>query len=238
MNKIAAFVALLALPGAGLARAQSAGPTIDHTPVTQATAGQPLTIAATIHSSSGVFQPVVLFRHPGEATWRKQELLAGTNGSYAMTLPGNAVDRDLEYYLEAYDDDGNGPGRAGSPDSPFHVAVVAGVAQPAPEAAVTALVETPSPGGWMPPAGWTGVGVGGAAIVVGAALLVIASNGLAAAQADPTAAGAFSKSQTAGGENTAGIVTLVAGGVVAIAGAALLLLPHGHHVPPSGTPAP
>jgi hypothetical protein len=79
--------------------------------------------------------------------------------------------------------------------------------------------------GWMRPAGWSGLGVGGAGIVVGAILLGVASNEQAAAQADPTAAGAFSKSQTAGSENTAGIVSLVVGGVLAITGAVLVLLP-------------
>ncbi len=216
--------------GAALARAQSAGPSMEHTPIVQATAGQPLTISATIHSANGVFQPVVLFRHPGEATWRKQELLAGANGVYAMTLPGSAVDGDLEYYLEAYDNDGNGPARAGSPESPFRIVVpVASTAQPAPAAAVTAPPENAAGAGWIKPAGWAGLSVGGAGLVVGTILMVVAGNEAAAAQADPTAGGAFHKSQTAASENTAGIVTLVAGSAVAIAGAVLLLLPHGHH---------
>ncbi len=78
----------------------------------------------------------------------------------------------------------------------------------------------------MPVAGWTGVGVGGAVMAVGIGLLVAGGNEQSAAQADPTAGGAFSKSQTAASENTAGVVSLVAGGVLAIAGAVLVLLPH------------
>ena len=113
----------------GLARGQEAlAPTITHTPVATAQPGQPLTLTAMIHSSNGVFQPVLDFRRAGDSAWTKVPLLGSGGDVYAATIPGANLSGDIEYYLEAYDNDGNGPARAGSPDAPFHVAIVSAVA--------------------------------------------------------------------------------------------------------------
>jgi hypothetical protein len=108
----------------GLARAQEAdGPSIEHQRVTQAQRGQPLTFTATIHSGHGVFQPLLYFRPAGTESWSKVPLLPSGGAAYAATLPAANVAADFEYYLETYDNDGNGPARAGSPKAPFLVAV-------------------------------------------------------------------------------------------------------------------
>ncbi len=116
-------------------------PTIVHAPVAQAQVGQPLTLAATIRSGNGIFQPSVYFRHAGEANWTKIPLLPSGGDVFTATLPGATLSSNIEYYIECYDNDGNGPARAGSPDAPFQVAValppppVTGRPQAAPGAA-------------------------------------------------------------------------------------------------------
>src|SRR5260370_23093511 len=48
----------------------------------------------------------------------------GAAGDYAVEIPAALVSADaLEYYIEAWDNAGNGPARAGSPESPLPVKV-------------------------------------------------------------------------------------------------------------------
>jgi hypothetical protein len=53
--------------------------------------------------------------------------------NYAATIPGPMANADIEYYLEAFDKYGNGPGRSGGPSTPYLVKVgspgVAGMTQ-------------------------------------------------------------------------------------------------------------
>jgi hypothetical protein len=125
MVRALAMVALVSGLAMGQAIAQegAAAPTIEHNPVTQAPPGQPLTLTATIHSGNGVFQPVVEFRHEGETSWTKVPLLPSGGAVYSATLPGANLTGNFDYYLETYDNDGNGPARAGSPEAPYHVVV-------------------------------------------------------------------------------------------------------------------
>src|SRR5690606_1255373 len=49
----------------------------------------------------------------------------GSIDIYAASVPGLFVSKDLEYYLESYDKQLAGPGRAGDPKKPLVVKVVA-----------------------------------------------------------------------------------------------------------------
>ncbi len=137
----------LALPAA--AQEAPVGPALDHTPVVHATPGEPLTLTATIHSGNGVFQPIVSFRHVGEAAWVKVPLLPSGGDLYSATIPGASLGSDIEYYLEAYDNDGNGPARAGSADVPFRISVGGGaapfVSTAARETSAQTAVQPPAP---------------------------------------------------------------------------------------------
>ncbi|HUB08597.1 MAG TPA: hypothetical protein VMB50_16445 [Myxococcales bacterium] len=153
----------LALPAAGaLGQEGTAMPVVEHNPVTRAAPGQPLTLTATIHSSNGVFQPVVDFRHVGETSWTKVPLLPSGNDVYTATLPGATISSDVEYYLEAYDNDGNGPARAGSPDNPLHVTVAAAVRQVTAQAAATPSAPKPAATAEKSGGGISGQMIGGA----------------------------------------------------------------------------
>jgi hypothetical protein len=84
---------------------------------------------------------------------------------FTATMPASVVTGDLEYYLEAYDQYGNGPGRSGGPNVPYQITVTekpANVAQPGqpaiPEKPQPHLVKipfSPNPGRW---AGWIFMG--------------------------------------------------------------------------------
>ncbi|MHB8416985.1 MAG: hypothetical protein ACYDCL_02845 [Myxococcales bacterium] len=168
---------LLATLPATAALTQEAGtsmPGIEHTPVAKATAGQPLTLTATIRSSNGVFQPVVAFRHVGETAWAKVPLLPSGGDVYTATLPGATLASDIEYYLEAFDNDGNGPARAGSPDAPFRIeigpAATAGVRQVTAQPASRGATSAPPAASTETSVGVSGALIGG--IVSGAVGLV------------------------------------------------------------------
>jgi hypothetical protein len=104
-------------------------PVLTHTPVTTAKRGKPLTITAHAIDPSGVFGPFVYLRKKGlpGSEYIPMRMVASTTGAagdYALEIPAALVSVDaLEYYIEAWDNAGNGPARAGSPESPLPVKV-------------------------------------------------------------------------------------------------------------------
>lgn len=111
------------------------GPLIDHAPVKVTVSGKPVTIEATITDDNGVFEPAVLYRVGGEGAFLSLPMEpTGDTGVYAATIPGDIVVARLEYFIEAFDELGNGPTREGDPDLPMTVQVVAPSVAPAPEA--------------------------------------------------------------------------------------------------------
>ena len=102
-------------------------PSISHTPVAKAVKGKSLALAARITDPSGVFQPVLYVRKKGMGTGEYIPIkMMGSRlaqGDYTVEIPPAIVSADLEYYIEAYDNVGNGPARAGAPESPFTIKV-------------------------------------------------------------------------------------------------------------------
>ena len=100
-----------------------APPAITHTTVTKAFRLQPVEINAKLIGDTGVSKAMVFFRHVGEHDFR--ELPMGNIGGddYTATMPASVVTDDLEYYLEAYDQYGNGPGHSGGPNVPYQISV-------------------------------------------------------------------------------------------------------------------
>ena len=104
-------------------------PVLTHTPVTEATKGKVLTIFAHAEDPSGIFGPVLYLRKRGlPATeflpMRMTPARSGVPGDYALEISAALVGVDaLEYYLEVWDNAGNGPVRAGSAESPFAIKV-------------------------------------------------------------------------------------------------------------------
>ncbi len=108
-------------------------PTITHTAVAQASKGQPIEISANLAGDTGVQGATVMYRHAGEREYKALPMGNVGGDNYTATIPGPMANADIEYYLEAFDKYGNGPGRSGSPNNPYLVKVgspgVAGMAQ-------------------------------------------------------------------------------------------------------------
>jgi hypothetical protein len=148
------FLAVLvgvALVGAP-ALAQELAPRVDHPPVTRVTRGEAASLQATIVSPIGrpIMEPAIFVRLSGATRYSRVPLApdATVKDLFVGRLPDALVSTDFDYYLEAFDADGNGPGRAGSPEAPFHVAVVAPVPVARPETPaqhVQTILLTPTP---------------------------------------------------------------------------------------------
>jgi hypothetical protein len=141
----AAAAALILLLSAAARADDTAAPVIDHTPVASAPRGAKFVqVFATITDESRFF-PQVFYRYgPGE--YQKpldMKAVKGMKSQFGANIP---VKGDLvEYYVEAYDELGNGPGRSGDPDKPWRVDTSGMgplMAQPAP---------APAPKAWTPP---------------------------------------------------------------------------------------
>lgn len=116
---------LALLSAASTARAaDSTEPLLTHTPLTEAIA-PPLRVTARIADESKIF-PQLFYRYDGKPYEMPLDMtrLKGAKDEYEATLPFQ--EGALDYYLECYDEFGNGPGRAGSLDKPFHLIVGGG----------------------------------------------------------------------------------------------------------------
>jgi hypothetical protein len=147
------LAALCALVVSFSARAaDTAAPVVGHTPIKYTERGAKVVqVFAKITDESKVF-PQVFFRYgPGE--YQKpidMKPVKGLKDQWGANVP---VKGDLcEYYIEAYDELGNGPGRAGDPDKPFRVdtsgqggMVVAEAPAPAPAPKAAPLPPPPPP---------------------------------------------------------------------------------------------
>jgi hypothetical protein len=145
-----------------------APPAISHQTISKATKGQNIEIPAKLVGDTGVSQAQVFFRHAGEHDFHGFPMGSVGGDDYSATIPASAVSGDLEYYLEAYDKYGNGPGRSGGPMVPYQISV--SEAPPPPLIVTTPLAEkrpelprlvkvpfSPNPGraaGWLFMAGF------------------------------------------------------------------------------------
>jgi hypothetical protein len=168
------LVAAALLLTAWSARAEdTTAPVIDHKPVSRTEKGAKwVQIFARITDESKFF-PQVFFRY-GSGDYQKpidMKKVQGQKDEWGANVPikGEVV----EYYLEAYDEYGNGPGRSGSPEKPWRVDTTGepAVAQAPPPPVKEPLPEPPrrappspsaGPGGgrmWTWIAGGAGVGL-------------------------------------------------------------------------------
>lgn len=120
------FAALIVLAAAD-ARADEDPPRITHTPVERVQRGEPLRISATMKDESEIFAPTLYFRSPGQEGY-ESVILHQEGDVFTAQIP---LDGDVQYWIEAYDEYGNGPTRVGTPAAP-HLVVVVDRPPPAP----------------------------------------------------------------------------------------------------------
>ena len=139
-------LALLLLAPVSARADDTAAPEMTHTPVEKAEKGKPVRIQAHATDASKFF-PQVFYRWDGAAFGKGQDMKKMTGkknkDQYQFSIPGKGD--VLEYYLEAYDEFGNGPTRVGSPEQPFKVEATAAVAEAPKEEPPTAAPTTDAP---------------------------------------------------------------------------------------------
>jgi hypothetical protein len=118
-----AAAAVLLLCGGAAARADDTSPpVISHAPVSRGEKGRQTPVFARITDDSKIF-PQIFFRFgPGSAYEKPIDMkpVKGQKSQWGGNLPSPAGNV-IEYYIEAYDEFGNGPARAGDPDRPFRI---------------------------------------------------------------------------------------------------------------------
>jgi hypothetical protein len=158
MRKLLATVLAAGLISTAARGVDNEAPVITHTPVTRAPPGGFVEVMAKITDASKFF-PQVFYRYDSSGGWLKpldMKPVKGQPNMFGANIPVRG--ETVEYYIEAYDELGNGPGRAGAPEAPLRVrvgeepkasAAPPPAAAPAPSAAAT---PPPSASGWPAPA--------------------------------------------------------------------------------------
>ncbi len=116
---LSACAAALLLCSLAAHAGDSTAPVITHTPP-HAGAGKTIRVTAHIVDESRIF-PQLYFRYgtaPFEAPVDMKKVKGGLD-DYEATIPNKPG--PIDYYLECYDEFGNGPARAGAPDAPLRV---------------------------------------------------------------------------------------------------------------------
>lgn len=180
MRSFVAAAAVLLLASAARAD-DTAAPVVAHTPVKTVAAGTKFVQVFARITDDSKFYPQVFYRYaPGEyAKPLDMKPVKGQKDQFGANIPVQG--RYVEYYVEAYDEFGNGPGRAGDPEHPYRVDTGGEVAQaePAPKPAPLRVAPQPAPAAHAAPSGgrtWTwivgGTGLGALAggLLAGAAV--------------------------------------------------------------------
>ncbi|MBI2377653.1 MAG: hypothetical protein HYV07_26870 [Deltaproteobacteria bacterium] len=154
-------------------------PVITHARVSSAPMGSPIVIQARIEDSSGIFAPSVLFRIRGTKEFDTIELKK-RDEVFEATIPAEQVTADLEYFIEAFDDQGNGPARVGDPERPNLIRVARPGESLALDAVTPPPITEPEEGGGGGVPWWLWVALGAAAVGGTATALALSGGGVEA----------------------------------------------------------
>jgi hypothetical protein len=97
-------------------------PIITHVHVTRSPIGEPITVRARLEDESEIFAPSVYARSEGQGEFEAFGMKHIGDGWEAV-IPGALAKTNVEYFIEAFDDQGNGPSREGSPENPIRIMV-------------------------------------------------------------------------------------------------------------------
>ena len=137
---------LFAAPAAALAD-DTTPPVIHHTPIASAKKGDQVTVSAVMEDESEIFAPTLYYRYPNARGYSSMAMTR-KGDSFVAAVPATA---DIDYWIEAYDEFGNGPSRDGSPEKPHHIQVVEKAAKVAPAKPAITDNEPPPPPPPPPP---------------------------------------------------------------------------------------
>lgn len=105
-----------------------------HQVMARAPFGRAITISDEVSDVSGVRRVVLNYRVAGNRGYSSVTMERDPRGRFVATIPGVSVARPgVEYFLEAWDKLGNGPGLKGSAGAPIRIEVVGGPLATAPD---------------------------------------------------------------------------------------------------------
>jgi hypothetical protein len=104
-------------------------PSVEHTPLSKHDGKGPIVVEAHItDDKSGVFEPTLLVRAAGSAkapagAFERVPMTPkdGAADVYTAVVPPELLAGDVEYLVEAFDKDGNGPSRVGDEGTPLKI---------------------------------------------------------------------------------------------------------------------
>ena len=126
-------------------------PRIVHQVLRQAKLGHPVEIEAYIYDQTGVFEPKVYYRRVGAPSFSTAAMVLRGDDRYVAVIPAEALSTRMQYFVEAFDLNGNGPARHGTPDAPHEISLSEVMHEPAerfdapPESVVTSGATSPPP---------------------------------------------------------------------------------------------
>ena len=204
-------------------------PRVAHTPVKEAPRGAALRISAAITDDSEIFEPTLYYRPAGTRKYLTASM-HHAGSQFSATIPDAMTVTDVEYFIEAYDSNGNGPSRFASDEAPQRVRVSAFTSIPVPGSSKGAqklddevIAQAESEGGSLRIAGYSVAGAGVVALGLGTFFGLASRKLNDDAIREPSAAAARQKESDARSKATLATVSWVAGGVLAAGGVAMVL---------------
>lgn len=104
----------------------TAAPVVEHTPIATHDGKGPVLVSARITDDSAIFEPTLVVRAAGAAeapgaVFMRVPLVKGDADFYSAELPAALLAGDVEYLVEAFDENGNGPSRVGDESAPLKI---------------------------------------------------------------------------------------------------------------------
>jgi hypothetical protein len=149
-------------PAARAATVDNEPPEITPEPVKLPAPGKPLAIECDIADKSDIFDPLVYWRGAGQKEFARTQLKHVSGTRYRAEIVVPPAIKELEYVLEAFDANGNGPARVGNQNKPMRLSL-----EPpkAPPKVVKVAPVVPSGPSNVP--AYAALGAGGVLVVVG-----------------------------------------------------------------------
>jgi len=115
-------VGLWALPQEAWADEDLIPPQIVHEPCPEYQVGEPFGIWARFYDSSPIFDPKVVYRMMGAEEWANAPFVKQMGSEdFLAEIPVTSLRGGMEYFIEVFDEYGNGPARYGTPAAPVRV---------------------------------------------------------------------------------------------------------------------
>lgn len=116
---LALSISSLLSPRALLAAQDVLPPQIVHEPCEEYKQGDNFTVIARFYDDSPLFDPKVLYRSAKDSNWKSAPFKKDPRSdNFTALISGRNIRGSVEYFIEVFDENGNGPARYGAPDAP------------------------------------------------------------------------------------------------------------------------